>query len=156
MRKQRECHCVSRPVHFTDVKRKRTSNLLSTGPAHKKNHLDHTVDVPFSFYSHSLIPEKLQSLTVPWHIKERDKFNNNVATSRPRTHSHSQRTIEKKKKNSGDYLSAIPQGLAFPRKPCSHIRGSEGACGLQQISSHFPTYSVSNAHRPHSTYRLRW
>lgn len=57
--------------------------------------------------------------------------------------------------NSREYLSAIPEGLAFPGKSWSHIRELEGACGLQQISSHFPACFVSNAPQPHTTYRLR-
>lgn len=123
-----------------------------TGPAHKeKNHLDDTVVVPFFPPSLKPLPHSWKAavsrcvLTYQWR---------GVSTITLR-HMHSVTLLmhnwkKGTKKTSWDYLSAIPQGLAFPRKSWSHIRGSEGACGLQQISSHFPTYSVSNAHRPHS------
>lgn len=57
--------------------------------------------------------------------------------------------------NFGECLSAIPEGLVFARKSSSHIRDSKGACGLQQISTHFPTHSISSAPQPHTTYHQR-
>lgn len=54
--------------------------------------------------------------------------------------------------NLGDFLSGIPEGLAFPGKSWSHIRECKrkGACGLQQISSHFPPHTASPTPHNHT------
>ncbi len=96
---------------------------LSACPTRKKNHLCDTVCCALSFVvtlPHSLESRSLS--TVSSHIKG-ETITLRYAKIQAHALIHTRNT---RSQNSGDHLSAIPEGLAFPRKSWSHIRESEG------------------------------
>lgn len=126
MRKQWECHSVLKANAFRRCEAEvfqEAERFISAGPTQKENHLCDTVCPFVCCNTPSFLTEPqsancvvaLQSgasLTIM--LREGQSKHRTYTVIHPRralVHTPSTRS-----QNTGDYLSAIPEGLAFPRK----------------------------------------